>query len=80
MHMSFESAFDWNRRHPPGTRVSLQFTDGRCIATTTRSWATQWGSFAVLQLDQVDGLWTTSVLVATQDLFDTNHGEHSYER
>lgn len=77
MHMSFESAFDWNRRHPPGTRVSLQLADGRCIATTTRSWATQWGAFAVLQLDQVDGLWTTSVLVATQDLFDPPRDEHS---
>lgn len=29
MYMSFESAFDWNRRHPPGTRVSLQLADGR---------------------------------------------------
>ena len=54
----------------PGHRHEQTLADGRCIATTTRSWATQWGSFAVLQLDQVDGLWTTGALVATPDLFD----------
>jgi len=80
MHVPFEFAVDWNRRHPPGTRVSLQLSDGRAIATTTRSWATQWGAFAVLQLDQVDGLWTTSALIATQDRFDIPAGEGQYVR
>ena len=66
----FESALDWNRRHPPGTRVTVQLADGHSLTTKTRSWATQWGTFAVLQLDRIDGLWTTSALIAVRDLFD----------
>ena len=46
----FESALDWNRRHPPGTRVSVRLSDGREVSTQTASWAQQWGSFAVLSL------------------------------
>lgn len=67
---NFESAFDWNRRHPPGTRVSVRLADGRELTTHTASWAQQWGTFAVLSLARMDGLWTTSALVPTPDLFD----------
>jgi hypothetical protein len=66
----FESALDWNRRHPPGTRVSVRLSDGRDVSSQTASWAQQWGSFAVLSLARMDGLWTTSALVPTPDLFD----------
>ena len=48
----------------------LQLADGRTIATATAGWAAQWGTFAVLRLQQVDGLWTTSALVVAPDLFD----------
>jgi hypothetical protein len=76
---AFESALDWNRRHPPGTRVSVRLADGRELSTHTASWAQQWGSFAVLSLAQMDGLWTTRALVPVGDLFDepTNHGERN---
>jgi hypothetical protein len=67
---NFESAFDWNRRHPPGTRVVLQLADGRSVSTATKGWAVQWGSFAVIELCHVQGLWTTSALVVAPDLFD----------
>ncbi len=67
----FESAFDWNRRHPPGTRVMLQLADGSNIATATAGWAVQWGSFAVIALQQQSGLFTTGALVVAPDLFDT---------
>jgi len=67
---TFESALDWNRRHPPGTRVSVRLSDGREVSTQTASWAQQWGSFAVLSPARLDGLWTTSALVPTPDLFD----------
>ncbi len=70
MELIFESALDWNRRHPPGTSVTLTRSDGSSVSTRTRSWAAQWGSFAVLQLQHVDGLWTTSALTVTPDLFD----------
>ena len=66
----FESALDWNRRHPPGTRVSVRLSDGREVSTQTASWAQQWGSFAVLSLARMDGLWTTSALMPAPDLFD----------
>lgn len=66
----FESALDWNRRHPPGTRVSVRLSDGREVSTQTASWAQQWGSFAVLSLARMDGLWTTSALMPASDLFD----------
>ena len=68
----FESALDWNRRHPPGTHVQVKLSDGRNLATTTASWATQWGSFAVLSLERVPGLWTISALVPVADLFATH--------
>lgn len=67
---NFESALDWNRRHPPGTRVCVRLTDGRDVSTRTASWAQQWGSFAVLSLTQMDGLWTTSALMPAAELFD----------
>jgi len=67
---SFESALDWNRRHPPGTRVSVRLSDGSEVSTQTASWAQQWGSFAVLSLARMDGLWTTSALMPAPDLFD----------
>lgn len=67
---AFESAFDWNRRHPPGTRVVLQLADGRSINTATKGWAVQWGAFAVIELQHLEGLWTTSALVVAPDLFD----------
>jgi hypothetical protein len=70
MNLAFESALDWNRRHPPGTSVTLARSDGSFVTTRTRSWAAQWGSFAVLQLQHVEGLWTTSALTVTPDLFD----------
>ena len=66
----FESALDWNRRHPPGSRVLVRLADGRDVSTRTASWAQQWGSFAVLSLAQMDGLWTTRALVPVGDLFD----------
>lgn len=66
----FESALDWNRRHPPGTRVSVRLSDGREVSAETASWAQQWGSFAVLSLARMDGLWTTSALMPASDLFD----------
>jgi hypothetical protein len=67
---TFESALDWNRCHPPGTRVSVRLSDGREVSAETASWAQQWGSFAVLSLARMGGLWTTSALVPTPDLFD----------
>ncbi len=67
---TFESALDWNRRHPPGSRVLVRLADGRDVSTRTASWAQQWGSFAVLSLAQMDGLWTTRALVPVGDLFD----------
>lgn len=70
MDLIFESALDWNRRHPPGTSVTLTRSDGSLLSTRTRSWASQWGSFAVLQLQHVDGLWTISALTVTHNLFD----------
>ena len=74
---TFESALDWNRRHPPGTRVSVRLSDGREVSTQTASWAQQWGSFAVLSLARLDGLWTTSALVPTPDLFDDPDSEET---
>ena len=70
MPQPFESALDWNRRHPPGSRVLVRLADGRDVSTRTASWAQQWGSFAVLSLAQMDGLWTTRALVPVGDLFD----------
>ena len=77
---AFESALDWNRRHPPGTRVSVRLSDGREVSTQTASWAQQWGSFAVLSLARMDGLWTTSALVPTPDLFDDPGSEETPSR
>ena len=74
---TFESALDWNRRHPPGTRVSVRLSDGREVSTQTASWAQQWGSFAVLSLARMDGLWTTSALVPTPDLFEDADSEET---
>ena len=68
--VAFESALDCNRCHPPGTRVTVRLADGREVSTTTASWAQQWGSFAVLSLACLDGLWTTSALVPALDLFE----------
>ena len=48
----------------------LRLADGREVSTTTASWAQQWGSFAVLSLACLDGLWTTSALVPALDLFE----------
>ena len=70
MPQPFESALDWNRRHPPGSRVLVRLADGRDVSTRTASWAQQGGSFAVLSLAQMDGLWTTRALVPVGDLFD----------
>ena len=68
--VAFESALDWNRCHPPVTRVTVRLAVGREVSTTTASWAQQWGSFAVLSLACLDGLWTTSALVPALDLFE----------
>ena len=53
---------------PGGWRITL--ADGREVSTQTASWAQQWGSFAVLSLARMDGLWTTSALMPAPDLFD----------
>ena len=73
----FESALDWNRRHPPGSRVLVRLSDGRELSARTASWAQQWGSFAVLSLTQLDGLWTTSALVPVGDLFDDTESKET---
>lgn len=48
MNLTFESALDWSRRHPLGASVTLTRSDGSFVTTRMRSWAAQWGSFAVL--------------------------------
>jgi hypothetical protein len=59
---AYESATDWNRRHPPGTPVRIVLTGGAVIEASTASCAQQWGAFAVLTLRGHAGLWTTAAL------------------
>ena len=58
----FESAHDWNRRHPPGTAVHIVLSNGESFTATTAVYATQWGSLAVLALRERPGLWTVGAL------------------
>lgn len=57
-----ESAQDWNRLYPPGTRVAVKMRDGSRITAYTASQAQQWGRYAVLTLRGHPGLWTASAL------------------
>jgi hypothetical protein len=59
---AYESATDWNRRHPPGTAVRIVLRNGDVIEAVTASCAQQWGAFAVLTLRGRAGLWTTAAL------------------
>lgn len=62
MTSAYESATDWNRQNPPGTRVLVALRDGRAIEACTRGYATQWGAFAVVALEGQSGLFTAAAL------------------
>ena len=62
MHTPYESASDWNRLHPPGTLVRVALRDGNALEARTRSYAQQWGAFAVIALDGHSGLFTAAAL------------------
>ena len=62
MHTAYESAADWNRQNPPGTRVRVATRDGGSLDARTRSYATQWGAFAVIALEGHSGLYTAAAL------------------
>lgn len=58
----YESAQDWNRSHPPGTRVRIHLRDGGTLEAETSGYAQQWGAFALVALRGLAGVWTTGVL------------------
>ena len=62
MTTAYESATDWNRTHPPGSLVRIVLRDGTASETRTRSYAQQWGAFAVVALQDHAGLFTVSAL------------------
>jgi hypothetical protein len=58
----YESAADWNRQNPPGTRVRIVLRDGSAVEAHTRSYAQQWGALAVITLEGQSGLFTAAAL------------------
>ena len=62
MTSAYESATDWNRQNPPGTRVLLRLRDGSTREARTRGYATQWGAFAVVALEEYSGMFTAAAL------------------
>ena len=62
MTTAYESAADWNRQSPPGTRVRIALRDGSAVEARTRSYAQQWGAFAVVALEDQSGLFTAAAL------------------
>lgn len=58
----FESALDWNRRCPPGTRVRVLLREGASFEAETAGYAQQWGAFALIALRGYPGVWTARVL------------------
>ena len=58
----FESALDWNRRFPPGTRVRVQLCQGESFEAETAGYAQQWGAFALIELRGRPGMWTARAL------------------
>ena len=62
MTPAYESAQDWNRANPPGTRVRIALRDGSSVEARTRSYAQQWGAFAVVALEDQSGLFTAAAL------------------
>jgi hypothetical protein len=59
---SFESALDWNRRFPPGTRVRVLLRQGASFEAETAGYAQQWGAFALIALRGHPGVWTACAL------------------
>lgn len=77
---SYESAANWNRQNPPGTCVRLTLRDGGVLEARTRSYATQWGGFAVVALEDRSGLFTAAALQPVGAQPDGHrHGHDSIE-
>ena len=62
MHTAYESAADWNRHHPPGTLVRVALRDGNALQARTRSYAQQWGPFALIVLEGHAGVFPAAAL------------------
>ena len=62
--MDRQLAEQWNARHPLGTRVSVILRSGGTITAPTATHAQQWGELALLTPVGVEGIWTTSALIA----------------
>ena len=62
MTSPYESAADWNRQNPPGTLVRVPLRNASALEARTRSYAQQWGPFALIVLEGQPGVFTAAAL------------------
>jgi len=61
---TYHAAMHWNREHPIGSQVIVTLADGRTVEDRTASGAVQWGSIALVTLNDRPGMWMTGMLSA----------------
>jgi hypothetical protein len=67
MRPAYDSANRWNLQHPPGTAVVVTLADGRTFEDRTAGYAMQWGSVALVTLQERPGMWSTAMLARVRE-------------